>query len=43
MESAEEKAKRVEEKERNEERILNAINSVYNGCLIKNDLVGERA
>lgn len=41
MESAEEKAKRLEEKERNEERILNAINSVYNGCLIKNNLLEE--
>ena len=43
MESPEEGAKREAEKDRNEERILNAINSVYNGCLIKNELIGEVA
>jgi len=43
MMSAEERAERDEKNDQNEKRVLNAINSVYNGCLIKNDLVGEKA
>ena len=43
MMSAEERAERDEKNDRIKKQINTAINHAYNGCLIKNDLVGEGA